>query len=202
MTRARHGAAFLGLALGLASTSCASASRPAYVWVDEYTPAPNTVQAEVIRPGDLVDVRVLGQDQLSAKTRVRSDGQVSLPFLGDLAAGGLAPGKLSAVLEQRLKTYVNSPVVAVSVEQAAAPPVSILGEVARSGKYPYEPGMRLLDVLALAGGLTEYAHKDRIFVMRGRPTPTRIRFDSRRLLGAEGRAASFVLEPGDVVVVE
>jgi polysaccharide biosynthesis/export protein len=199
----RQMAAVIVVLAGLASAACASAPPARFVWVDEYKGTPAAAApVELIRPGDTVDIRVLGQEQLSGKARVRTDGLVTLPFVGDVTAGGLPATKLATVVEQRLKTYVNSPMVAISVEPAAAPPIAILGEVARSGKYPYEPGMRVLDVLALAGGLTEYAHKDRIYVLRGRPTPTRIRFDSRRLLGAEGRAVSFALEPGDVVVVE
>jgi polysaccharide biosynthesis/export protein len=198
----RYGSASFAVAVSVALASAACATDPAspYVWVDQYPAAPQKVQAEVIRPGDLVDVRVLGQEQLSTKARVRNDGQVTLPFVGDLTAGGLAPSKLATAVEQRLKEYVKTPVVAVSVEQAM--PISVLGEVARSGKYPYEPGLRVVDALALAGGLTEYAHKDGIYVLRGGPKPTRIRFETRRLLAADGRAASFVLEPGDVVVVE
>jgi len=90
----------------------------------------------------------------------------------------------------------------VAVEKAPPEPILILGEVARPGKYPYEQGMGMLQALALAGGLTEYAHKDRLYVLRGSPKPTRIRFDFRWLVLGEGRAPSFTLQPGDAIVAE
>lgn len=190
----------LALAVG---SACASVPDGGFVWVDEYRPrktaAPST---GIIQPGDLVDVRVLGQEQLSAKVRVRHDGQVTLPFLNDLPAAGQTPAALGATIEKRLKEYVNSPVVTVGVEQAAPAPVSVLGEVSKPGKFPFEGALTVLDAIALAGGLTEYAHKDRVFVLRGQPEPTRIRFDTKRLMRGEGRGLAFLLEPGDVVVVE
>jgi polysaccharide biosynthesis/export protein len=194
------GVAFV--AVSALAASCASAPAGRFVSIEEFTPPASASGADAIQPGDLLDVRVLGQDQLSTRVHVRADGQVTLPFLNDVAAGGQTPAELTAVVERRLKEYVNQPVVAIGVEKAAPAPLSVLGEVARPGKYAYEPGMGLLGALAMAGGLTEYAHKDRLFVLRGQPAPTRIRFDFRRLLRAEGRGPSFQLEPGDVVVAE
>jgi polysaccharide export outer membrane protein len=174
-----------------------------FVWVDEYRPRKTASPTTgLIQPGDTVDVRVLGQEQLSAKVRVRADGQVTLPFLNDLQAAGQTPAALGATIEKRLKEYVNAPVVTVGVEQAAPPPISVLGEVAKPGKFPYEPSLTVLDAIALAGGMSEYAHKDRVFVLRGQPEPTRIRFDTKRLMRGEGRGLAFQLEPGDVVVIE
>lgn len=188
------------LAVGCA---CASVPDGGFVWVEEYRPrraaAPTT---GLIQPGDTIDVRVLGQEQMSAKVKVRADGQVSLPFLNDLQAAGQTPEALREVIANRLKEYVNAPVVTVGVEQAPPVPVSVLGEVTKPGKFPFEPSLTILDAIALAGGMTEYAHKDRVYVLRGQPEPTRIRFDTRRLMRGEGRGLAFILEPGDVVVVE
>ncbi len=186
-----------------AAASCASVPEGGYVWVDEYRPRHSASKSSgLIQPGDLLDVRVLGQDQLSARVRVRSDGQVTLPFLNDVPAAGQTPTALTAVITRKLKEFVNSPMVTVGVEEAAPPPLSVLGEVMKPGKYPFSAGMNVLDALATAGGFTEYAHKDRIYVMRGSPEPTRIRFDSRLLMRGEGRGLAFVLEPGDIIVVE
>jgi polysaccharide biosynthesis/export protein len=201
---ARLSSTALALILAIAvGSACASVPDGGFVWVDEYRPrrtAPPTTG--IIQPGDLVDVRVLSQEQLSAKVRVRADGQVTLPFLNDLQAAGQTPSALGATIEKRLKEYVNSPVVTVGVERAAPTPVSVLGEVAKPGKFPFERSLTVLDAIALAGGLTEYAHKDRVFVLRGQPEPTRIRFDTKRLMRGEGRGLAFLLEPGDVVVIE
>jgi polysaccharide export outer membrane protein len=189
------------VAAALAAASCASYPEGRFVWVDRYEP-PASVASEVIVRGDVLDVRVLGQEQLSAKVRVREDGNITLPFINDVHAAGRTAADVRALVESGLKEYVNTPVVTVAVEKAAPEPILILGEVARPGKYPFEPGMGMLQALALAGGLTEFAHKDRLFVLRGSPQPTRIRFDFRWLVLGEGRAPSFTLEPGDAIVAE
>ena len=198
--RITAGLAFVAVAA--LAASCASAPAGRFVWIEEFTPVASASGSDAIQSGDLLDVRVLGQDQLSARVHVRADGQITLPFLNDVAAGGQTPAELTVIVEQKLKEYDNQPVVTIGVEKAAPAPLSILGEVARPGKYPYEPAMGLLGALAMAGGLTDYAHKDRVFVLRGQPVPARIRFDFRRLLRGEGRGPSFQLEPGDVVVAE
>jgi polysaccharide biosynthesis/export protein len=201
---ARLSSTALPVILALAANlACASVQDGGYVWVDEFRPRKVAAATTgIIQPGDMIDVRVLGQEQLSAKVRVRPDGQVTLPFLNDVQAAGQTPKALGALIEKRLKEYVNTPVVTVGVEQAPPGPVSVLGEVTKPGKFPYEGGLTVLDALALAGGMTEYAHKDRVYVLRGQPEPTRVRFDTRRLMRGEGRGLAFTLEPGDVVVVE
>ena len=80
--------------------------------------------------------------------------------------------------------------------------MSVLGEVNRPGNYDWAPGMGVLDLLAVVGGLTEYAHKDQLYVLRGRPNTVRIRFDMREVMRGEGRGFAFTLEPGDVIVAE
>ncbi len=184
-------------------TACASGSGGSFVWVDAYAPpGPVGAQGYVIRPGDLVDVRVFNQDQMSGKSRVRSDGKVTLPFLNEVVAGGYTPFALSQQLQTRLKEFINAPVVTVSVEEAKPAPISVVGQVARPGQYAFEPGTGVLQALALAGGPNDFAHKDRIFVLRRNPTSVRIRFRYDGLLRGDGKAGSFLLEGGDVLVVE
>jgi polysaccharide export outer membrane protein len=191
------------LILVLAGSACASVPDGGFVWVEEYRPRRTAAPATgLIQVGDTIDVRVLGQEQMSAKVKVRPDGQVRLPFLDDLQAAGQTPKALGEMIEKRLKEYINAPVVTVGVEAATPVPVSVLGEVAKPGKFPFEPSLTVLDAIALAGGMTEYAHKDRVYVLRGQPEPTRIRFDTRRLMRGEGRGLAFNLEPGDMVVIE
>jgi polysaccharide export outer membrane protein len=194
---------FVPIVLAAVAAACASSTAGSFVWVDEYiAKASSPVRGTVIRPGDSIDVRVLGQDQFSAKVRVRTDGYATLPFVGDVIAAGRTPSALGEQIQQRLKEYVNSPVVAVNLEEAPPGPISVMGEVARPGQQNFSAALGVLDAIAQAGGLTPYAHKDRVFVLRNQPKPTRIRFDLNRLLRAQGNGNSFLLEPGDVVVVE
>ena len=188
-------------ALAFASGSCASLGK--YVWVDDYTqPALPSDVGYLIAPGDLLSVRVFSHDDMSARARVRSDGKVSLPFLNDVEVAGQPPSLVAKALQTRLKEYVNVPVVTVSLEEQARISVAVLGEVSRIGVFTVDAGANLLQVLAVAGGLGEYAHRDRIFVVRNLPEPIRVRFTFESLAHAEGRAARFRLRDGDSVVVE
>jgi len=188
--------------LSLALGGCSSVSGN-YVWVDAYPAKPEAAkEALVIKPGDVLDVRVLNQEQVSGKTRVRSDGKVTLPFLNEVQAAGLAPAALAQDLQTRLKSFFNTPVVTVAVEEAKPHPISVMGQVVRPGQYAQENATTVLQALALAGGLTEFAKKDRIFVLRAGPPQERIRFRYDGLVQPRGPAASFRLQGGDVVVVD
>ncbi len=185
----------------LLTAGCANLGK--YIWVDEYT---GTSQASakgyVIAPGDIISVRVYNQEAMSARERVRADGKVSLPFLNDVEAAGYMPTALGQQLQTRFKEFVNLPVVTVTLEEVRQMPVSLLGEVAKPGLYLLEPGAGVLQAIALGAGLTDFAHRDRIFVVRQTPQPIRIRFQYEALAHGDGRAAQFHLQGGDVVVVE
>lgn len=198
------------LAVGLLFTwtglhpACVSAGR--FVWIDAYqAPMADTDPTYQIKIGDVLDVRVFSQEQMSGKARVRSDGKVTLPFLNDVVAAGYAPGVLAQQLQTRLKDFINAPLVTVAVEEAKPAPISILGQVARPGQYTLDAPLGVLQALALAGGTGEFARRDGVYVLRARPehdTPLRLRFHTRALLRGEGPAASFRLQGGDIIVVE
>ncbi|HEY3449716.1 MAG TPA: polysaccharide biosynthesis/export family protein [Myxococcales bacterium] len=194
-------AVFAALPL-LSAAGCASVG--AYTWVDDL-PAGKAAREPagyLIAAGDLLNVRVWNQDAMSAKVRVRADGQITVPFLNDVAAAGYGPTVLAAQLQTRLKDFINNPVVTITVEETKALSVPVMGEVAKPGVYPVDPGSGLLPVLAAAGGLTNWAGHERIFVLRPGSPPQRIRFRLDALQRAEGGAGTFQLRGGDQVVVE
>ena len=175
----------------------------AFIWVDDLKDSPAAADY-VIRPGDLINVRVFQQENMSARARVRADGKISLPFLNDVMAAGYTPAVLAAQLQTRLKDFINNPVVTISLEEVRAQQVSVLGEVQRPGVFPIEPGAGALQVLAAAGGFSNFARKE-IYVQRHHlpgDVPQRIRLDWEKLKKAEGKAATFALQGGDVVIVE
>jgi polysaccharide export outer membrane protein len=147
-------------------------------------------------------IRVFNQPDMSARSKVRDDGKISIPFLNDVVAAGFTPNALAGQLQQRLKEFINAPVVTISLEEARPFSVSVLGEVNKPGVYPVPMGAGVLQALAAAGGFTQYASRDRIFVVRETPTRARIRFQFDELTQAEGKAATFRLRAGDTVVVE
>ncbi len=153
----------------------------------------------VIGNGDQLSIKVFNQEGMSGKATVREDGMISLPFLNDVQAAGATPTELAARLQGRLKQFVVNPVVTVSVEVARPTEVSVVGEVKNPGSYQVEPRGGVLQALARAGGLTDFADRDKVFVIRQQ---TRIRFTYRALTQADPSAVSFRLRAGDVVVVE
>jgi polysaccharide export outer membrane protein len=177
-----------------------------YVWVDSLPAQVEPAEKEyVIQPGDQLSVRIWGQDSMSARAKVRPDGRISLPFLDDVEAAGLTPSALGKRIQARLKEFVVNPVVTVSLEDLRPVSVSVLGEVVRPGQFQLEQGAGVLHALAAAGGMTTFADKDGIYVIRkrqGAGDPERIRFTYQALSGAQGRAATFRLQGGDVVVVD
>ena len=194
--------AALTSALLIASTACGSAG--AYVWVNDapealFRPSPGLL----IDQGDVVNVRVFGQEPLSVRTPVRSDGAIVMPLIGDVAVVGKKPAAVANEIETRLRPFVTTPNVIVVVEESHTRIVAI-GEIRRPGTIVLEAGETgLLPALANAGGLTEFASESRIFVLRAEPNGTfRIRFLYDDIIRGTGRAAAFRLRNGDQLVVE
>lgn len=178
-----------------------------FVWVDQYRdPAPPLTADYQLQQGDVVSIRVLGHEDMSgAQLKVRADGKITAPYVGDVDVAGKPPTQVAGELTAAMRAYVQNPVVAVTVDEPRPFTVSVLGEVARPGNYTLESGANVLHALASAGGLTQFAHEDGVYVLRraaGEEQPTRIRFDYRALSRAEGAAAAFRLRSRDVVVVE
>ncbi len=158
-----------------------------------------------VASGDVLQVRVFQHDEVSAKVRVRTDGKVSLPMVNDVMAAGKTPAGLASELQVKFKDFLNNPFVTVSLEESRPLMVSVLGEVSKAGVVTLEAGSGVLQALAAAGGLNDFAHRDSLFVLRkvpGQAAPTRIRFTWEGLARGEGRAARFTLLAGDVVVAE
>jgi polysaccharide biosynthesis/export protein len=180
-----------------------SAQSGSFIWVDKFEDVGEPPTAEyTIGVGDLLNVQVWEQEKMSAKMRVRSDGRISVPFINDIEAAGKTPVRLGNEIENGLKSVVLNPRVTVIVEESKPLTVSVLGEVLKPGSQTLEAGSGVAQVLATAGGLTQYAHKDRIYVVRSGPKPVRVRFTYEALTRALGRAPMFRLRGGDVVVVE
>ena len=177
-----------------------------FVWADQFVdPSAPSDGSYVIGNGDVLSVRVFNQEGMTTKAKVRSDGKISLPLLNDVTAAGYTPAVLGQQLETRLKDFIKLPIVTVSVEESRPLTVLVAGEVAKQGQVLLEAGAGLLPALLAAGGLNDFAHKDRIFVVRqvnASGAPTRIRFSWQELLRAQDKSAAFKLRNGDTVVVE
>jgi len=182
-----------------ASTGCGSTGP--YVWASQLKSDEVGTFEYVIVTGDVVSVRVFNQEAMSTRAKVRSDGKISMPFLGDVAVVGKPPATVAREMEAGLKNFINSPNVTVTVEEFQPTTVSVVGEVSHPGIIAIERNAGVLQALATAGGLTENASRDDIFVLRELPVPRRIRF-TWELLTRNPPTSTFRLRPGDIVVVE
>jgi len=154
-----------------------------------------------IGPEDLLYVGVWKNEALSRQVPVRPDGMISIPLLNDVRAAGLTPMQLRDVLVRRLSDYMPDPEVSVIVQEVHSPKVSVLGEVAHPGRFDLKGRTTVLDLLALAGGLTEFASRSRIVILRSDGSHAgRIRFDYDKAM-QDGAQANFELRPGDIVLV-
>ncbi len=188
------------LAAALAVSACADVGK--FVWVNDYPMPHASERGFVISPGDQLLVRVYNQDALTTKARVREDGRITLPLLNDVEAAGYNPTTLGQQLETRFKEFLKLPVVSVAVEEVQPLTVPVGGEVLKPGIVTIERGAGVLKALLAAGGVTEYAHRDRIFVLRRAAPIQRIRFTWDALTRGDEHATAFALQSGDSVVVE
>ena len=129
-----------------------------------------TVPAEadtyVIGPTDVIVVTVFKDSTLSGSLFVRPDGMISIPLLGDVLASGKTPLQLAAEITVKLKKFIQDPNVTVVLSQMNSKKVFLMGEIGRTGPLPMTPGMTLLEAIATAGGLGQYANAKKIYILR------------------------------------
>jgi polysaccharide export outer membrane protein len=140
--------------------------------------------------GDKLRIVVFGQDTLSNNYTVDAQGMVSLPLVGAVEARGLTTSQLGSAIAGRLRSgYVRDPSVAVEIETYR--PFFVLGEVTFPGQYPYVPNMTVENAIAIAGGFTPRAAKDKVTI-------------TRKVQGAPSRFVlplRYPLRPGDTIEV-
>jgi polysaccharide export outer membrane protein len=155
----------------------------------------------LIGPGDLVRVQIADTPELDQHPRVTDSGEVPIEGVGNVRISGLTPAGAGAVIRERLIAahYMNHPEVTVSVEQFATQNVSVLGEVRTAGAYPIATPRSILDVLALAGGLTPIADRHILIERRSEPGKVAQYYYSNDPYQAMKTQVS--VSPGDTVMV-
>jgi polysaccharide export outer membrane protein len=145
---------------------------------------------------DVVEIAVWKEPELSRTVPIRPDGKITLPLLGDVKAEGLTPRELEATVQKHLAGLVRDPRVTVIVHDVNGQRVYVTGMVARPGAFPLRNSMGVLQALALAGGLAEFADRDSINVLRA--DGRRVEVAYQDLVTGRSRVT---LGPGDTVVV-
>ena len=136
--------------------------------VSSITPLPNDY---VIGADDVLSVVFWRVPDMSAEVTVRPDGRISLPLINEIHAAGLTPEAFRASVATAATKFMESPTVTIVVKQINSRKVFITGEVAKPGPYPLNEPTTVIQLIAKAGGLNEYADKKRILVIRAEKRP-------------------------------
>ena len=165
----------------------------------------NAVSSEyIIGAEDVLEITVWRNVDLSKIAQVRPDGRISMPIIRDIMAVGKTPSQLAEEMTNKLKEYVQSPVVAVSLKEVNSSNIFVLGEVAKPGRYPLKSKTTLLQGITIAGGFTPIAARNQMVIFRFTESATGMKrltasYDDIVLRG--GINANFELKSGDTVVV-
>jgi polysaccharide export outer membrane protein len=149
---------------------------------------------------DILEIAVWKEPQLSTTAPVRPDGKVTVPLAGELQAAGKTAHELEAELAAKFGERIATPTVTVVVKEINASRVFVLGEVAKPGMYPMRGELTVVQALAMAGGLTEFADKGGIVILRRGGTGEQQRL-KLNLDDAVATGGAIELVPGDTVVV-
>jgi polysaccharide export outer membrane protein len=159
----------------------------------------------LIGSGDMLNVVVWRNPELSITLPVRPDGKITTPLVEDLQASGKTPTELARDIEKVLGRYVQTPVVTVMVTAFSGPysqQVRVIGEAARPQALPYRENMTLLDVMIAVGGITDFADGNKASILRtsgGKTQQYGVRLTD--LVRAGDLSANVAMRPGDVLII-
>ena len=167
---------------------------------DEMRSAPDARPG--LGPGDLFEVRVYGEEELTAQYRIESDGSIDFPFLGRLDVAGSTPREVADVIAAGLKDrqILREPQVTVFVAESNSLRITVMGAVARPGTFPVVPGMTAVQAVSMAGGFNALASQnDTVLTRREGDQVRRYPVPMRRI--SDGREPDVEVRGGDIIFV-
>jgi polysaccharide biosynthesis/export protein len=156
----------------------------------------------VIGPDDVLSIVYWKDKDMSSEAQVRPDGKISLPLINEITASGLTPDELRQKITEESKRFMEDASITVVVRQINSRKVFITGEVNKPGPYPLTAPTSVIQLIAMAGGLREYANSKKIIIMRtenGRPVS--LPFNYPAVTSGQNLKQNVELKPGDTVVV-
>ncbi len=164
--------------------------------------APAAVSADYqIGPDDSLLITVWREANLSGPYVVRPDGMISMPLLNDVKAAGMKPAQLGDFITERLKRYMQDPLVTVSVTAVNSKRIFMIGEIGHVGPMALSAGLSPLQAIATAGGPTTFANTKRIYILRNvAGKEQKIPFNYKKAV-KDGDSQGITLLPGDTIVV-
>jgi polysaccharide biosynthesis/export protein len=156
----------------------------------------------LIGPDDVLQVVFWQEKDLSAEVVVRPDGKISLPLINEVQASGTTPAQLRTAIMQAAARFVTDPSLTIFVKTINSRKVFVMGQVNKPGPFPLNDSMTVLQMLATAGGLMEYAKGNKITVMRTEQGQTKsFKFNYNDVRDGKNLQQNIVLRPGDTIVV-
>jgi polysaccharide biosynthesis/export protein len=156
----------------------------------------------VIGPEDVLSIAFWRDKELSADVVVRPDGKISLPLLKDVQAAGYTPDQLTVALVKAASKYIAQPNATVIVKEVNSRKVFIIGQVLRPGAFPLTGDMTVLQLIALAGDVQEWAKsKSVVIVRREEEGERRFKFNYKEVMEGKKVEQNILLKPGDTVIV-
>ena len=196
----------LGLSLAaLAAPSFAGQAPPNGNAADRGTVAKESIALPrdyVVGPDDVLAIVFWRDKEISAEVIVRPDGKISLPLLNDIQAAGYTPEQLRELIDKAAAKFIADPNAAVVVKGINSRKAFITGNVSKAGSYPLTSEMTVLQLIAVAGGLQEYADSKNIVVMRNENGAERhFKVNYKDIIRQKNVDQNIVLKPGDTVIV-
>jgi polysaccharide biosynthesis/export protein len=211
--RIRHGRTATGILLALLlvslcfgqarSNSDSPASVDARPAQDSATSAKKNAPDYVIGTDDVLAINVWKEPEFSHPVQVRSDGDISLPLIGELKAAGKTPLELQQDITTKLSTYFKEPDVTVMVTEMNSRKFNILGRVRKPGSYSLAATKTVLDAIAEAGGFQDFAKIKDIFILRQGADGKQVRlpFNYKDVIHGKHIDENITLKPHDTIIV-
>jgi polysaccharide export outer membrane protein len=198
----RRGSSLALLVVGLAllSTGCRGCTDKPVAPFPESTPL--TDREKALGAGDVIEIRVYGEPDLSGIYDANADGTINFPLIGSVAVVDRLPGEVQQEIQARLADgYLKKPSVAVRVTEYKSKKVTVNGQVRQPGTLSYTDNMSILEAISRAGGFTAMARKNAVKVTRLVQGKSKVIIVAVDEIG-KGRAPNFLMHPGDNVLVE
>ena len=152
--------------------------------------------------GDVIEIQVWHEPDLSRTLTVRLDGRISLPLLGDIDTAGKTTSELDNYLEKKFSEVVTEPAVSVILMESRSRRYYVVGQVMQPGEFPIEHPITILQAIARSGGFQEWAKRERIKVVRRSGDHERLlEFDYDAFVDGKNLKQNLVITPGDTIIV-
>ena len=188
----------VALVVGLLATACAH-SPPS---TTSGVPTQLIAVDDTLRADDVLEIRVVGESEMSGEYRVGPDGSIQFPYAGKLQIAGLRINDVHDLITSRLRQeYLRNPQVAIHVKEWNSRKLSVLGEVNKPGPIAFFAGMTLTDAIAAAGGFTKTAAINSVTLRR--ESIQQVESQKHRVADIHaGRSRNVAVLPGDLILVE